>query len=72
MTSRRELFEKTNTEEDAFYYAQEIGLVSISRKSCPNQGCAGFLNFEKGKTRHKINGRYKCNKRLCRQTVSVF
>lgn len=72
MTTRRILFEKLQTEEDSFNYAKTIGLITVTRKPCTNQSCEGFFNLEKGKTRHQINLRYRCNKRNCRKTESIY
>ncbi|KAM0685965.1 Phosphotyrosine-binding domain [Conglomerata obtusa] len=30
------------------------------------------MNFERGKTRHAINGRLRCNKESCRKSISIY
>lgn len=70
--NKRKLHELTITENDAINFAIEIGLLkNFEPMNCINPICNGIMNFESGKIRQKINGRFRCSKRNCRKSISV-
>ena len=69
---RKEFYSVISDEENALRFAETHGLISFIRRPCLMPGCIGLINFEKGKTRHSINKRWRCNKRNCRHTASLF
>jgi hypothetical protein len=64
-----DIINRTNNEDDAFQLAIELNLINMSSKICL---CGSKMNIEKGKTRHQIDGRWRCNKRGCRKNESLF
>ncbi|KAI5151747.1 hypothetical protein ENBRE01_2357 [Enteropsectra breve] len=60
------------SDESALQFAAELELISLTREVCGYNGCNGVLNLEKGKSRHSINARCRCNKRSCRRTKNIF
>ncbi|KAG0442160.1 hypothetical protein DMUE_0489 [Dictyocoela muelleri] len=69
---RKEFYFRIMTEESAFDFAVEEGLLKTERRPCVIDGCGGTMNLEKGKTRHSVNLRMRCNKRACRKCESIF
>jgi hypothetical protein len=61
---------RTRTEEEAYIYAKELGLVRSSPQPCYNYGRQ--MNVERGKIRHVIDGRYRCGVKGCRNSESLF
>jgi hypothetical protein len=61
---------RTRTEEEAYIYAKELGLVRSSPPPC--YGFGRQINVERGKIRHVIDGRYGCGVKCCRKTKSLF
>jgi hypothetical protein len=69
--NRRKIIEETTSEEKAFNFSIALGLIrNLNQFDCTN--CASKMNFEHGKTRHAINGRFRCARRSCRKTQSIF
>ncbi|KAI5151443.1 hypothetical protein ENBRE01_2143 [Enteropsectra breve] len=69
---RIDFYRRLLSEESALQFAAELGLISLAREVCGYNGCNGVLNLEKGKSRHSVNARWRCNKRSCRRTKSIF
>lgn len=64
-----ELYDRCRTEESAFNVAIELGLINMNVKSCL---CGEIMKIEKGHVRHGIDGIWRCSKRSCRNTTSLF
>ncbi|KAI5150635.1 hypothetical protein ENBRE01_1613 [Enteropsectra breve] len=67
-----EFYNAIQNEEKALEFAVNLSLISLLRKPCVVDGRYGYFNAEKGKKRHGINMRWRCNKRNCRKTVSIL
>ncbi|KAI5151668.1 hypothetical protein ENBRE01_2298 [Enteropsectra breve] len=69
---RVEFYRRISNNENSLEYAAELGLLSFVRPHCYATGCNGLMNLEKGNSRHSIDARWRCNKRACRKTKSLF
>lgn len=65
-----ELATETADHEKSFRLAVRLGLIKLTPPRCPK--CGFLLTLESGKTRHGINGRWRCGKKVCRHTQSVY
>lgn len=65
-----EITSLTSTEENSFAFAKELGLISIIPPICST--CNKRMHNERGKTRHAIDGRWRCSTRTCRKSISLF
>jgi hypothetical protein len=66
----RIIYEKTQTESDALEFAQQLGLINLRSRIC--NACGGNMNREQAKSRHLINTRLRCGKKICRKSISIF
>lgn len=61
---------RTETDETSLNYAIELGLLTLTNKQCPK--CLSFMKLEQGKERHMTNKRFRCFKKKCRYSVSIW
>lgn len=64
------LGEHTKTPNDSFSLAKTLGLISLTPPKC--QKCSSTMKAERGKTRHGINGIWRCPVKACRVKESIF
>jgi transposase len=62
----RELITETLTNEQAYGYLQQKGVLISIPFACSR--CGSNVTFQKGKIRHGINGLWRCNKKDCKKT----
>lgn len=70
--NKRELVSVTLTEENAFNYAKNVRLVKVDQQICQKNDCGCVMKLDKGKKRHGVFSRLKCNKKSCNNTISIF
>ncbi|MGL5708755.1 MAG: transposase [Aeromonas sp.] len=59
------------TEELALSFAIRCGILRpLTKLRCLFDNCNGFMNFEKGKIRHSLDGRFRCGSINCRKSIS--
>ena len=65
-----QLGRETSTDDKSFEFAVKLGLINISNKNCNN--CGNIMKVEAGKKRHGINKRWRCQRKSCRTSISIF
>lgn len=60
---------KDRNKGSSFKSAVETGLINMSFKVC---GCGGIMCMKKDGLRRVVDGRFRCNRRLCRKTESLY
>jgi hypothetical protein len=65
-----EIANETETCEKSLLFAIRLGLVNTTQHLCPK--CGFMMKLEVGKTRHNINKRWRCGRKLCMFSQSIF